>query len=85
MEKDLGNHLHFELSINNQMVNPLYVSGDFKYHDFFKSYSGTLLVDIGHYEGEFFIKNIIFHLLKEKFSTFATLMSKVEKLEVNYF
>lgn len=23
MEKDLGNHLHFELSINNQMVNPL--------------------------------------------------------------
>ena len=62
-----------------------YVSGDFKYHDFFKSYSGTLLVDIGHYEGEFFIKNIIFHLLKEKFSTFATLMSKVEKLEVNYF
>ena len=22
MEKDLGNHLHFELSINNQMVNP---------------------------------------------------------------
>ena len=22
MEKELGNHLHFELSINNQMVNP---------------------------------------------------------------
>jgi dinuclear metal center YbgI/SA1388 family protein len=62
-----------------------YVSGDFKYHDFFKSHSGTLLVDIGHYEGEFFIKDIIFHLLKEKFSTFATLMSNVEKLEVNYF
>jgi dinuclear metal center YbgI/SA1388 family protein len=62
-----------------------YVSGDFKYHDFFKSHSGTLLVDIGHYEGEFFIKNIISHLLKEKFSTFATLMSNVEKLEVKYF
>jgi len=62
-----------------------YVSGDFKYHDFFKSHSGTLLVDIGHYEGEFFIKDIIFHLLKEKFSTFATLMSNVEKLEVNYY
>ncbi len=62
-----------------------YVSGDFKYHDFFKSHSGTLLVDIGHYEGEFFIKNIIFNLLNEKFTTFATLISKLELLEVKYF
>ena len=59
-----------------------YVSGDFKYHDFFKSHSGTLLVDIGHYEGEFFIKNIIFTLLIEKFATFATFTSTLEKLEV---
>ena len=62
-----------------------YVSGDFKYHDFFKSHSGTLLVDIGHYEGEFFIKNIIFNLLNEKFTTFATLISNLEFLEVKYF
>ena len=62
-----------------------YVSGDFKYHDFFKSHSGTLLVDIGHYEGEFFIKNIIFNLLKENFVNFATLISKMEKVEVKYF
>jgi len=62
-----------------------YVSGDFKYHDFFKSDAGILLVDIGHYEGEFFIKNIIFNLLNEKFTTFATLMSKREKLDINYF
>ena len=62
-----------------------YVSGDFKYHDFFKSHSGTLLVDIGHYEGEFFIKNIIFTLLIEKFATFATFTSTLEKLEVKYF
>jgi len=62
-----------------------YVSGDIKYHDFFKSHSGTLIVDIGHYEGEYFIKNIIFDLLNEKFSTFATLISKMEKIEVKYF
>lgn len=62
-----------------------YVSGDFKYHDFFKSHSGTLLVDIGHYDGEYFIKDIIFNLLKENFANFATLISKVEKEEVKYF
>lgn len=62
-----------------------YVSGDFKYHDFFKSHSGTLLVDIGHYESESFIKNIIFNLLKEKFTNFATLISETEELSVRYF
>ena len=62
-----------------------YVSGDFKYHDFFKSHSGTLLVDIGHYEGEFFIKNIIHQQIKENFSNFAALISKMEKVEVKYF
>lgn len=62
-----------------------YVSGDFKYHDFFKSESGTLLVDIGHYEGEYFIKNIIFKLLKEKFTTFAVLISEREKKQVRHF
>lgn len=62
-----------------------YVSGDFKYHDFFKSHSGILLVDIGHYEGEFFIKNIIFNLLKENFANFATLNSKMEIVEVKYY
>lgn len=62
-----------------------YVAGDFKYHDFFKSHSGTVLVDIGHYEGEFFIKNIIYRLLKEKFATFATFISTLEKVEVKFF
>jgi len=62
-----------------------YVSGDFKYHDFFKSHSGTLLVDIGHYEGEYFIKNIIHQQIKENFTNFAALISKMEKVEVKYF
>lgn len=61
-----------------------YVSGDFKYHDFFKSHSGTLLVDIGHYEGEYFIKNIIHQQIKENFANFAALISKMEKVEVKY-
>jgi hypothetical protein len=41
-------------------------------------------VDIGHYEGEFFIKNIIHHQIKENFANFAALISKMEKVEVKY-
>ena len=62
-----------------------YVTGDIKDHDFFRANRKMLIVDIGHYEGEFFIKNIIFNLLNEKFTTFATLISKLEFLEVKYF
>ena len=61
-----------------------YVSGDIKYHDFFKAENRMLIADIGHYEGEFFIKEIIYKALKEKFSNFAAAISKMDILEVLY-
>lgn len=61
-----------------------YVSGDIKYHDFFKSNDNMLIADIGHYEGEFFIKEIIYKAIKEKFSTFAASISKMDNLEIMY-
>ena len=61
-----------------------YVSGDIKYHDFFKAENQMLIADIGHYEGEFFIKEIIYKALKEKFTTFAAYISKMDFLEVLY-
>ena len=61
-----------------------YVSGDIKYHDFFKAENEMLIADIGHYEGEFFIKEIIYKALKEKFTTFAASISKMDNLEVLY-
>lgn len=62
-----------------------YVSGDFKYHDFFKCDSGILLADVGHYEGEWFIKNIIYNILKENFANFAVRISEKEKKKVKCF
>ncbi len=61
-----------------------YVSGDIKYHDFFRAENQMLIADIGHYEGEFFIKEIIYKALKEKFTTFAAAISKMDILEVLY-
>ncbi len=61
-----------------------YVSGDIKYHDFFKAEDHMLVADIGHYEGEYFIKEIIYKVLKENFTTFAASISKMDNLEVLY-
>ena len=61
-----------------------YVTGDIKYHDFFRANRKMLIVDIGHYEGEYFIKEIILKALKEKFTTFAASISKMDILEILY-
>lgn len=61
-----------------------YVTGDIKYHDFFIPENKMLLVDIGHFEGEHFIREIICNELKENFTNFATFISDKEKREVKY-
>ena len=48
----------------------LYISGDISYHNFFTS-EGFMLMDIGHYESEIEIFDILFSLVKKKFPTFA--------------
>ncbi len=61
-----------------------YVTGDIKYHDFFRANRKMLIADIGHYEGEFYIKEIIYKAIKEKFTTFAASISKMDILEILY-
>lgn len=61
-----------------------YVTGDIKYHDFFRADKKMLIADIGHYEGEFYIKEIIYKAIKEKFTTFAAVLSKMDILEIYY-
>ena len=61
-----------------------YVTGDIKYHDFFRPNGKMLLADIGHYEGEYFIREIIYKEITEKFPIFAAAISKMDKLEIEY-
>ena len=48
----------------------LYISGDISYHNFFTP-EGFMLMDIGHYESEIEIVDILFSLIKKNFPTFA--------------
>ena len=48
----------------------LYISGDISYHNFFTT-RGFMIMDIGHYESEIEIVNILFSLIKKNFPTFA--------------
>ena len=48
----------------------LYISGDISYHNFIAE-DGFMIMDIGHYESEIGIVEILFALLKKNFPTFA--------------
>jgi dinuclear metal center YbgI/SA1388 family protein len=48
----------------------LYISGDISYHNFFTE-DGFMIMDIGHYESEIEIVDILFSLIKKNFPTFA--------------
>ena len=48
----------------------LYISGDISYHNFF-THEDFMIMDIGHYESEIEIVDILFSLIKKNFPTFA--------------
>lgn len=57
----------------------VFVTADFKYHQFFDAENKIVIADIGHYESEQFTKELLRDLLMEKFSIFATRLKKGEK------
>ena len=61
----------------------VYVTGDVKYHDFHSADRKMLIADIGHFESEHFIKEIIFNELKENFNTFAVSLAESEKMQIS--
>lgn len=62
-----------------------YLTGDLKYHDFFKAEDKILLCDIGHFESEQFVAEHLVELLSQKFTIFAVSKSTEKTNPVNYF
>lgn len=61
----------------------IFITGDVKYHDYF-DYNGEMIIaDAGHYETEQFTKDLLHTVLKEKFPTFALLISRTMTNPVN--
>jgi hypothetical protein len=62
----------------------VYITGDFKYHEFFDAEDKIIIMDIGHYESEQFTPEIIHSLLQKKFSNFALYFTQVNTNPINY-
>ncbi len=63
----------------------VFVSADFKYHEFFDAEGKIVVADIGHYESEQVVKELFYDLLSKKFPNFALHFSKNVTNPINYF
>ncbi|KQS33756.1 Nif3-like dinuclear metal center hexameric protein [Dyadobacter sp. Leaf189] len=63
----------------------VFVTADYKYHEFFDAERRIMICDIGHYESEVYTKNLLYNYLSGKFPNFALCLSEVNTNPVRYF
>ncbi|MCS6928088.1 MAG: Nif3-like dinuclear metal center hexameric protein [Saprospiraceae bacterium] len=63
----------------------VFVSADFKYHEFFDAEGRILIADVGHYESEFFTIELLRDIVQEKFPTFALHLTELRTNPVFYY
>lgn len=63
----------------------VFVTADYKYHEFFDAENSIMICDIGHYESEVFTKDLLYNYLSGIFSNFALCLSDVNTNPVKYF
>jgi dinuclear metal center YbgI/SA1388 family protein len=61
-----------------------FVTADFKYHEFFDAEGKLVIADVGHFESEQFTIELLFHILQEKFPTFALHLTNLNTNPVFY-
>lgn len=62
----------------------VFITGDFKYHQFFDADGKIQIADIGHYESEQFTIDLLYEYLSRKFPKFDLHFTKVNTNPINY-
>lgn len=63
----------------------VFVTSDFKYHEFFDAEKKIMICDVGHYESEQFTPELIIEIIKNKFPNFAPVLAETNTNPVNYY
>lgn len=63
----------------------IFITGDYKYHEFFDAENQIVIADVGHFESEQYTSNLIADILNKKFTTFAVHLTGINTNPINYF
>lgn len=62
----------------------IFISADFKYHEFFDAEGKIVIADIGHFESEQFTISLISEIISKNFLNFAVYLTELNTNPVNY-
>lgn len=63
----------------------IFITSDYKYHEFFDANALITIVDIGHYESEKFTIDLLFDLISDKFPNFAAHKTSVDTNPISHY
>ncbi|ASU32281.1 Nif3-like dinuclear metal center hexameric protein [Mucilaginibacter xinganensis] len=63
----------------------VFITADYKYHEFFDAEGKLLIADIGHFESEQFTQQLLYEIITKKFTNFAVRLTEVNTNPVKYF
>jgi dinuclear metal center YbgI/SA1388 family protein len=63
----------------------IFITGDFKYHEFFDAEGEIIIADIGHFESEQFTINLLGEILTKKMPKFAVHLTGINTNPIKYF
>ena len=63
----------------------IFITADYKYHEFFDAEEKIVIADIGHFESEQFTQQLLCEIIQNKFVNFAVRLTKVNTNPVKYY
>ena len=63
----------------------VFLTADYKYHQFFDADGSLAILDVGHFESEQFTIGLIAEFIEKKFPKFAVLTTEVNTNPIQYY
>ena len=63
----------------------IFITADYKYHEFFDAEGKIMIADIGHFESEQFTQQLLYEIIRKNFINFAVRLTEVNTNPVKYF
>lgn len=63
----------------------IFVTADYKYHEFFDAEDQIVIADVGHFESEQFTQELLLDIITKKFVNFAVLLTEIDTNPIKYY
>lgn len=63
----------------------VFITADYKYHEFFDAEQKIVIADVGHFESEQFTQQLLLEVIQKKFPTFAVRLTGIDTNPIKYY